>query len=133
MAGSMSTAFKNALMNHALKGTAYTQPTHIYMGLTTSQNTDAAKGTEVTGGSYARVIVDTWHATAAGASYNESDVTFPTATADWGTVTGMILMDDLTAGNYLDWCNLAVNKTVNSGDIYKCLAGDYDISFAITP
>ena len=132
MAGSKSTAFKNKLLDHSLKGTAYTQPTHIYLGLIKTQSADAAPGTEVTGGSYARQIVDTWHAAAAGASYNENDVTFPTAPADWGTVTGMALFDALTGGNFLGWCDLAVSKTVNNGDIYKCLAGDYDISFAIT-
>jgi hypothetical protein len=134
MAGSFSTALKNKLIDHVMKGTAYTQPTNIYIGLTTSANTDATPGTEVTGGSYGRIQVNSgWSAAAAGTTDCDNDITFATATADWGTVTGAIVMDAITSGNYLGWCTLTASKTVNNGDTFKFAAGEFDVSFSITP
>jgi len=76
-----------------------------YIGLYTSVPTDAGGGTEVTGGSYARVngTAGFGAAPAAGAVANSVAITFPQATAAWGTITAFGIFDAATAGNLLYW------------------------------
>jgi len=50
----MSNYLENALVNAVLRNTAYTSPTTVYVGLYTSDPTDANTGTEVAGNGYAR-------------------------------------------------------------------------------
>ena len=53
----MSTYLENALINATLRNTSYTSPATVYVGLYTSDPTDANTGTEVSGGSYTRTAV----------------------------------------------------------------------------
>ena len=80
-----SNYLENALINAVLRATTYTSPATVYVSLWTSDPTDAGSGTEVSGGSYARTSV-TFGAPSDGVTTNNADVTFPTATASWGTV-----------------------------------------------
>src|SRR5215213_2680357 len=59
--------------------------TNVYMSLFTVTPSDSAAGTEVTGGSYARVqTVGKWGAPSGTTQVaNNAVITFPTATADW--------------------------------------------------
>ena len=110
---------------------AGTGPATLYIGLYTINPTDAAGGTEVTGGSYARVTVTSslanWAGTQAAASTtassgtggttsNNGAITYPAPTANWGVVTGFAAFDAASAGNMLIWTALTTNKTVNNGD-----------------
>lgn len=110
---------------------AGTGPTSLFIGLYTANPTDAAGGTEVTGGSYARVTVTSslanWAGTQAAASTtastgtsgttsNNAAITFPAPTANWGTITGVGIFDATTAGNLLFFGALTTSKTVNNGD-----------------
>jgi len=52
----ISDYLENALINGTLRGTTYPAPASVYVGLYTSDPTDANTGTEVSGGSYARVV-----------------------------------------------------------------------------
>ena len=125
----LSNFLENELMDHILRNLAYTSPTTVYVALYTSDPTDADSGTEVSGGSYARQSV-AFGAPSNGAADNSSDITFPTATANWGTVTHIGLHDALTTGNLLFHSPLAASKTVNDGDTFKINAGDLDVSLA---
>ena len=88
-------------------------------------------GTEVTGGSYARVLVDPTVATnwlttqgnttspstgTSATTSNNAVITFPAPTANWGTITGIGILDAITAGNILFWAPLSLSKVVNNGD-----------------
>lgn len=110
-----------------LRNQSYTPPATIYLALFTAAPSDAGGGTEVTGGSYARQAV-TLSAASGGASANSADITFPAATADWGTVTHVALMDALSGGNMLMHTPLDASKTVNNGDTFKINAGDLDVT-----
>ena len=120
---------ENKIIDHMLRNQAYTPPATVYVALFTTATTDAAGGTEVSGGSYARQAV-TLSAAAGGASENSADITFPQATADWGTITHVALMDALTGGNMLMHTALDASKTVNNGDTFKINAGDLDVTVA---
>jgi alkylation response protein AidB-like acyl-CoA dehydrogenase len=54
MAGSLSNYAENKVLDHVLGTTSYTKPT-TYVALYTVAPTDSTAGTEVTGGSYARL------------------------------------------------------------------------------
>ena len=125
----LSNFLENELMDHILRNLAYTSPTTVYVALYTSDPTDADSGTEVSGGSYARQSV-AFGAPSDGAADNSSDITFPTATANWGTVTHIGLHDAASSGNLLFHSPLAASKTVNNGDTFKINAGDLDVSLA---
>jgi len=128
--GSFTNYLELQLLDHVLEVGDYTSPT-IYVGLCTADPTDAATGAssnEVSGGSYARVAVPEWDVAAAGATENTSTITFPTASASWGTVTFFCLYDALTGGNALLYGALDVSKTVGIGDILVFAAGAIDIT-----
>jgi hypothetical protein len=118
---------ENKIIDHMLRAQAYTPPATVYVALFTSAPSDAGGGTEVSGGAYARQAV-TLAAASGGASENSAAITFPQATADWGTVTHLALMDALTGGNMLMHSPLDASKTVNNGDTFKFEAGDLDVT-----
>ena len=127
----MSNYLENALLNATLNGTTYTAPATVYVSLWTSDPTDAGSGTEVSGGSYARTSVS--FATASGTSgnvLNDADVTFPTATASWGTVGWIGINDNSTGGNLLYHTALDTAKTIDSGDIFKISTGNLSVTLA---
>ena len=124
-----------AILNHFFRNTDIgAPPANVYIGLYTSATDDASGGTEVTGGSYARATVSTtsqWSAPGAGGlTDNINDIVFATATANWGTITHVAIADAITGGNRLFHGALAASKVVNSGDIFKFLAGALDITLA---
>jgi hypothetical protein len=125
----MSNYLEDALINVTLRATAYTAPATVYVSLWTSDPTDAGSGTEVSGGSYARTAV-TFGAPSNGASTNSADVTFPTATASWGTVGWIGINDAATSGNLLYHTALDTAKAIDSGDIFKISTGNLSVTLA---
>jgi len=124
-----SNFLENALINAVLRNTTYTSPATVYVSLYTSDPTDADTGTEVSGGSYARTAV-TMGAPSNGVSTNSADVTFPTATASWGTVSHIGIHDASTSGNLLFHTALDTSKTIDSGDIFKITSGNLSVTLA---
>jgi hypothetical protein len=118
---------ENKIIDHMLRNQAYTPPATVYVALFTTAPSDAGGGTEVSGGSYARQPV-ALAAASGGASENSADITFPTATANWGTITHLALMDALTGGNMLMHSPLDESKTINNGDTFKINAGALDVT-----
>lgn len=126
----MSDYLENALTDHVFRGLAYSAPATLYVALLTAAPSDAGGGTEVTGGSYARVAVtantSNWNNTqgnTTGASTgtdgtieNAVDITFPAPTANWGSVTHWAIYDAASGGNLLYHAALTASKTVNNGD-----------------
>jgi hypothetical protein len=125
----MSNYLENALINVTLRGTAYTAPTTVYVGLYTTDPTDANTGTEVSGGSYARVAA-TFGAPSDGVSTNNAAVEFPVCTSSWGTVTHMGILDALTSGNLLYHTPLTTSKAVATGDTLKFGVGGISVTLA---
>lgn len=127
----MSNFLENALINATLRNTTYTSVATVYVSLWTSNPTDAGSGTEVStsGTSYARTAV-TFGAPSDGASTNNADVTFPTATASWGTVGWIGINDASTSGNLLYHTALDTAKAIDSGDIFKIASGNLSVTLA---
>ena len=123
----MSNFLENALINATLRNTTYTSPTNVYVGLFTTDPTDDGSGTEVSGGSYARVIA-TFAAPSNGVSVTNADVQFAQATATWGTVTHFGIFDALTTGNLLYHGSLTASKTIETGDVFKITTGNLTVT-----
>ena len=125
----MSNYLENALINGTVRGTTYTAPSTVYVALYTSDPTDADTGTEVSGGSYSRQSV-TFAAPSNGLCASNADVTFPQATANWGTVGWIGLRDASTGGNLLYHTPLDAAKTIETGDIFKIASGNLTVQLA---
>ena len=125
----MSNFLENALINATLRNTTYTSVATVYVSLWTSNPTDAGSGTEVSGGSYARTSV-TFAAPSNGVTTNNADVTFPTATASWGTVGWIGINDSLSGGNLLYHTALDTAKAIDSGDIFKIATGNLSVTLS---
>ena len=123
---SLSNTFETDVLEWLFTDTSVTRPTAWYIGLFTTDPTDAGTGTEVSGGSYVReaatfsVAGDTATTTAA--------IEFPTATASWGTITHIGVYDASTAGNLIAHAALTASKTINTDDVFRIPAGDLDIT-----
>lgn len=124
-----SNYLENALINAVLRNTTYTSPATVYVSLYTTDPTDADSGTEVSGGSYARTAV-TFGAPSNGVTTNSADVTFPTSTSSWGSVTHIGIHDASTSGNLLFHTPLDTAKTIDSGDIFKIETGNLSVTLA---
>lgn len=59
---------------------------------------------------------------------NDGAITFPTASASWGTVTHFGVFDASTAGNLLYWGALTTSKAVGSGDTASFAVGELDVT-----
>jgi len=129
MANNLSDYAEAKILDHSVGKTSWTMPT-IYVALYTTAPTDSTAGTEVSGGAYARVATTgaTWSAASAGANANAADIVFPEATASWGVVTAVALLDASTAGNIVWYGTLTASKTVDSGDTVRFVAGDLTLS-----
>lgn len=131
MAGK-SDYLENAILDHVLGADSFSPPANVYVALFTTAPTDAGGGTEVSGGSYARVQVannlTNWPAAAGGAKSNGTAIEFPTATADWGTIAATGIFDAASGGNLLYWAALAAPVAVNNGDTAKFAVGAIDVT-----
>lgn len=133
----LSDYLENKILDHVLRAVSYTAPATTYVALLTAAPSDSGGGTEVSGGSYARVGVTSgsggWTNTqnsGTGASSgtdgtieNAATISFPTPSAGWGTVTHFGVYDASTSGNLLFYAALTASKTINSGDSVSFAAG----------
>jgi hypothetical protein len=127
--GSFSDYLENKILNHAFKGTSFTQPTNLYIALCKTTITDAHTGTtlpsEVSGGAYARKKCNTWDNSTAGATQNTQVESFIEATANWGTVTDFAICDKTTLGNVYGYGKLTTPKKIGTGDTAKFATGEF--------
>lgn len=108
----------------------------LFFALYTAAPSDSGGGTEVSGGSYARVAYNPLDAnwtlpTTTGLTENSNAITFPAPTANWGSVTHFGVFDRLTGGNLLHHGPLVQAKTVNNGDPAPSYpANSFDLTWA---
>jgi hypothetical protein len=125
----ISNYLENAIINATLRNTTYTSPAAVYISLHTADPTDAGSGTEVSGGSYIRQAA-TFGAPSNGVSTTTADITFPQATANWGTIGWIGIWDAQTTGNLLYHTALDASKAIDNGDIFKIASGSLTVTLA---
>jgi hypothetical protein len=125
MPGFSNTAEAYAI-SYLLKGFAFGDTLSIAL-FTAVSNVDTAAGTEVSGGSYARQAV-TFGAVLNSAVKNNAIVTFPTATANWGTVTHFAIRS--SDGYWVTAATPLTNaRTINAGDTLSFPIDSIVVSF----
>lgn len=131
----MSNYLENKLIDHILRGTAFTAPSTLYFALCTAAPTDASTGSnlsEISGGNYARQSLASnstnWNATSGTDGTSSNAVEIKWAGVTWsGTVSHVAICDALTGGNILFYGALAGSQTVASGDSISFGAGSLTI------
>lgn len=111
---------RNRILDVRYGDGAYSPPATVYCGLFSAAPTVSTGGTELAGGSYARVAkinnAANFPDAAAGAKSNGTAVTFPTASGAQGTATHFGWFDAASAGNLLDFAPLTTPKVIGAGD-----------------
>lgn len=125
----ISNYLEDKLINLTLRNVAYTPATTVYVGLFLSDPTDAGTGTEVSGGAYARTSA-VFSASSNGSTANTNEILFPSATADWGSITHAGLYDASTGGNLLYYSPLTIPKSIVIGDIFRIAAGNLTVQLS---
>ncbi len=122
----LTTFMKNFQYTTLFKGGAYTfAHTSVYVGLFTADPTETGdQSNEISGGSYARVQPE-WDTVDLDTKSIRSDIDFPTATASWGTITHVALLDALTGGNMLAFQPIPSPPTIADGDTARLQVGTF--------
>ncbi len=64
----------------------------------------------------------------AGIVTSSADINFPQATASWGSVGYLGILDALSSGNLLMHTALTTAKTIDTGDILKITSGNLTVT-----
>ena len=124
---SFSNFLETEILDHVFAGAAYTAPSTKYLALFTAvADGETGSVTEVSGGGYARQSVA--FTTSGNTTSNNAAVEYPTATANYGTVTHVGVYDASTSGNLMAYAALSSNKTIETGDVFRVPSGDLDIT-----
>lgn len=103
----------------------------VYLGLHTAQPTI---GNEVAGGAYQRMPFAPYTITDGGAqgpsiASNDNVIQWPTATADWGTLTHVGVWTTDAGGTLLAWQPLVSSRFVGIDDVFRFLEGKMKVQF----
>lgn len=138
----MSDYLENKMIDFLFRGQSFTPPSTLYLGLFTSSESDAGGGTEISGNNYSRMPVTAALSTFAGTqgvgttaassgtsgtTSNNNSITFPTPSANWGTITSWGIFDSASGGNLLWWGALTISKFLNQGDTVTFPAGAFSL------
>ncbi len=126
----ISNYLESAILNAVFRNTPYSSPAKVYVALYTSDPTENDTGTEVSGHAYERLEV-TFSAPVQGANAatieNASELGFPVASGEWGTISHVGIRDAAEAGNLLYYGSLDTPRTIQENDRLKFLAGELKI------
>lgn len=131
-ATALTDTYENSMIDWLMRGQTLTPPATGYIALFTTcpNDTYPTVGAEVSGGSYARVSyaasLANWAGTQSagstvassgtgGTTSNNNAVTFPAATADWGTVNCVGYMSASSGGTLIWYTALTAARSITNG------------------
>jgi hypothetical protein len=125
------------LLDHIFGQAAFTRPSSLYLGLSTtafadSDNTTTASAKEPSGNAYARVQIDniSEYNTSGDDIRNSSSIDFAEATGSWGSIGYWGIFDGTgSSANMLMHGSFSSATTVASGDQFRISTGDFEINF----
>lgn len=134
------------VLSHVLTGTGYTAPTTRYVALFNNtsgsalanlQNGTLTDEVSASGTAYGRQTI-TFAApatvgsglSAVTSSASNATVTFPAATASWGSITHIAVMDQATGGNVLFYGAVTTAKQIDTGDTFQITSGNLTVALA---
>lgn len=130
---SLSDAFETHTLKYLLTLDSVTRPTTWFVALCLTDPDDSTLGTEVSTSGTAYVRRAAAFTVTGNQASNTSDIEFPEATADYGTVQAIMIMPAISGGTASDMivhAQLTVDKSISTGDIFRIPAGDLDIEIA---
>jgi len=127
------------LLDHVLGNTTFTQPANIYVALFTAStgleaNNPSAE-VSTSGTAYVRQSVS-FAAASSGSCATDATVTFPVATATYGNVTHIAIVDHATNTtwgsnvNVLFWGQLTTSKQIDTSDQFVISSGNLTVTLA---
>lgn len=126
---------EDKINDHLLTNTAFTKPTTLYLSLHTGDPGEIGAGSEVSGGSYARVSITNNNtnfpvcpSTGTPTKSNGQPFTFPTSTASWGTVTHWALYD--ASSNMIAHGAFSTPRLVSIGKTMRVPTGGLTITLS---
>lgn len=129
--GSISNYLELELLDHVFSVGAYSQPSSLYVALSTATISDNANGlTEpATTTNYDRKGVENWDASSGRQIANTGVVSFDQASSSWGTITHYAICDAFVpgGGNMLAHGALSPSKAVNAGNTPSIAAREMKI------
>jgi hypothetical protein len=127
------------LLDHVLGNTAFTQPSNIYVALFTAstnlESNNPSAEVSTSGTAYARQAVSFANA-ASGSCASDATVTFPVATATYGLVTHIAIVDHATNTNWgtgvnvLFYGSLTASKQIDTNDQFIISSGNLTVTLA---
>ena len=125
---SFSNTYETHVLNYVFTTTSVTRPTAWYLALFTSNPAEDASGTEVstTGTAYARQSAT--FTVSGNTASNSGAIEFPTATANYGTVSHVGVYDASSGGNLIAYAALSTSKVIETGDVFRVPDGDLDVT-----
>ncbi|PHR58814.1 MAG: hypothetical protein COA47_10435 [Robiginitomaculum sp.] len=131
---SKSNYLEDAILDHVLKNTAFTQPTVLFVALASADPTDAGTGASMneltSAGGYARQSI-AFAVASGGAAANSAPVAYTATGAAFSAVaTHFAVLDNATigAGNMLYFAALTASRTFNDGDTGTFATGELDLT-----
>ena len=123
----LSTFAELKVLDLLFKNTSYSAP-NAYIGLFSTDPTDSASGTELSGNGYARIQIDNKMSSATSGAdnssiTNSSQINFATSTGDWDTVTHIGIFDAISSGNLLAHGALVDSAEVDASDVFAIQVG----------
>jgi len=134
---SLSNYAETKILDHIFRNGEATDFTDndLYIGLATALSNDGDTVTEVSGGGYARQEIcdhsagtNSFAAASGNSITTDTQITFPEATGDFGTITHVVIYDALTSGNLIAWGALSSSKAVETGDTFIISSGNLTIT-----
>jgi hypothetical protein len=137
MAGNLTNYAEGIILQHSVGAATWGAVTG-YVGLFTTLPTDTTvavsgvySGEVGSNIGYARQTT-TWNAPSftgtATTLSNSAAITFPAASANWGTVVGVGIFDQSSGGNLIWWGPLTSSKVVNQTETFQFAAGALSLS-----
>jgi len=125
---SFSNTYETHVLNYVFTTTSVTRPTAWYLALFTSNPAEDASGTEVStsGTAYARQSAT--FTVSGNTASNSGAIEFPTATANYGTVSHVGVYDASSGGNLIAYAALSTSKVIETGDVFRVPDGDLDVT-----
>jgi hypothetical protein len=117
---------EESILNSVLLGQAFAPTGALTIGLFTADPGEGTPANEVSGNNYARQSVEFTSNYSGGITkcYNTSDITFPIASGNWGTVTHFVIFKG-TDAVYVG--SLSPTQTINTNGQLKILATTLEI------
>lgn len=128
----MSNYLEEEILSAIVSGGTYTGG-DVWIALYTTAPTDEDLGLEVAGGNYARqqaTFTTPIQTDGKATVENVDDITFPVATADWGTITHVGLRDAETGGNLLFHKSVNNPRTILTSDRVRFLEGELKVDMS---